>query len=314
LERWRALESRQAVTLQAPTRQRLPAPADLVLAGALSENTRRAYKRAIEDFFARTGLALSEVRRKDVIRYRNTLMREYSPSTVALRLSVLSQVFEEAKMRGMVEKNPLERLRRPKESTTEGLTEKEAAAMLATCNRNRLKGARDYALLKLMLYTALRRSEVCALGWGDIHQERGHWVLWVKGKGGKLRKVKLQVSVFRAIEEYFALADRKKTLEIPLFVATQHYRGEIPLSTNTVAQIVRRRAKRAGVTKKITPHSLRHTAITLALDGGASVRQAQYLAGHTDPKTTMRYDRNRENLDDHGSDHIRIRETKEDIS
>jgi len=312
LQRRRVLERRQERHLQVLTTGRLLAPADLVLAGALSDNTRRAYRRAIEDFFTRMGLSLSEVRREDVIRYRNALMREYSPSTVALRLSVLSQVFEEAKIRGMIEENPLERLRRPKvaqESTTEGLTEKEAAAMLATCNRNTLKGARDYALLKLMLYTALRRSEVCALTWGDVHQERGHWVLWVRGKGGKLCKVKLQVSVLRAIEEYFDLSGRERREEAPLFVATQHNRGEIPLSTNTIAQIVKRGARQAGIPKRITPHSLRHTAITLALDGGASVRQVQQLAGHADPKTTMRYDRNRENLDDHGSDYIRIRES-----
>jgi len=309
--KYEVLGRRQKMALQVLTTGRLPAPADLVLAGALSENTRRAYRRAVEDFFARTGLSLSEVRREDVIRYRNALMREYSPSTVALNLSVLSQVFEEARIRGMVEKNPLERLRRPKvsqESTTEGVTEKEAAAMLSICDRSTVKGARDYALLKLMLYTALRRSEVCALRWGDIHQERGHRVLWVKGKGGKLRKVKLQVPVLRAIEDYFDKSGREGRGEAPLFVATQHSRGEIPLSTNTIAQIVRRRARQAGITKWITPHSLRHTAITLALDGGASVRQVQQLAGHADPKTTMRYDRNRENLDDHGSDYIRIRE------
>jgi len=300
------------MTLQASTREHLPAPASLVLAGALSENTRRAYRRVIEDFFARTGLSLSEVTREDVIRYRNALMSEYSPSTVALRLSVLSQGFEEAKMRGMVEKNPLERLRRPKVSqlsTTEGLAEKEAAAILSVCDRETVKGARDYGLLKLMLYTALRRSEVCALRWGHIHQERGHWVLWVKGKGGKLQKVKLQVPILRAIEEYFEKSHREKREDAPLFVATQHSRGEIPLSTNTVAQIVKSRARQAGIEKKITPHSLRHTAVTLALDGGATIRQAQYLAGHADPKTTMRYDRNRENLDDHGSDYIRIRES-----
>jgi len=311
LQRRRVLERRQERHLQVLTTGRLLAPAGLVLAGALSKNTRRAYKRAIEDFFTRTGFSLSEVRREDMIRYRNALMREYSPSTVALRLSVLSQVFEEAKTRGMVEKNPLERLRRPKvaqESTTEGLTEKEAAAILGTCDRSTVKGARDYAMLKLMLYTALRRSEICALRRGDIHQERGHWVLWVKSKGGKLRKVKLQVSVLRAIEDYFDKSGRERRQEAPLFVATQHNRGDIPLSTNTIAQIVKRRARQAGITKRITPHSLRHTAITLALDGGATVRQAQYLAGHADPKTTMRYDRNRENLDDHGSDYIKISE------
>jgi len=317
LERRRALETRRATTLQASTWEHLPAPADLVLAGALSENTRRAYRQAIEDFLNGVGKSLSHITREDMIAYRNDLMSRYSPSTVALRLSVLSQVFEEAKTRGMVEKNPLERLRRPKvpqESTTEGLTEKEAAAMLATCNRSTIKGARDYALLKLMLYTAVRRSEVCALRWDDIRHERGHHVLWVQGKGQKRRKVKLQVPVLRAVEEYFDKSSRDKKAEAPLFVATQHNRGEIPMSANTIAQIVKARATKAGIEKRITPHSLRHSAITLALDGGATVRQVQYLAGHADPKTTMRYDRNRENLDDHGSDYIRIREIQQDIS
>jgi len=116
------------------------------------------------------------------------------------------------------------------------------------------------------------------------------------------------VPVLRAIGDYFDRSGRERRDEAPLFVATQHNRGEISLSTNTVAQIVKRRAKQAGITKRITPHSLRHTAITLALDGGASVRQVQQLAGHADPKTTIRYDRNRKNLDDHGSDYIKIRE------
>jgi integrase len=58
--------------------------------------------------------------------------------------------------------------------------------MLVTCDATTVKGARDYALLKLVLYTALRRSEVCALTWGDIHEERGPWVLWDRGKGAKL--------------------------------------------------------------------------------------------------------------------------------
>lgn len=311
-----------ALVREAPVRfpsQRSRDPVRTLLAGQLSEGTRRVYKGALVDFFTRSGLDLEEVTRDHVIAYRNSLMGTYSASTVALRLSVLRQLFEEAKLRGILQRNPAERVRSPRvsqESTTEGLTEKEAAAMLATCvprdpvrNRSRVKGARDYALLKLMLFTGLRRSEVVRARWGDIHQERGHWVLWVKGKGGKLRKVKLQVAVKRALDDYLEKSGRVITAASPLFVATQHNRGEVPMHRNTVYRVVKARAKRAGIhQKKITPHSLRHTAITLALDGGASVRQAQYLAGHRDPKTTMRYDRNRENLDDHASDYIRVRE------
>ena len=85
--------------------------------------------------------------------------------------------------------------------------------------------------------------------------------------------------MLRAIEEYFDTSGRDRKEEAPLFVAAQHDRGEIPLSTNTIAQIVKRRAKQASIARRITPHSLSYTAITLALDGEALVRQVQQLAG-----------------------------------
>jgi integrase/recombinase XerD len=66
-------------------------------------------------------------------------------------------------------------------------------------------------------------------------------------------------------------------------------------------RIVRRLAKRAGITKRISPHSLRHSFITAALDAGVPLRDVQIAAGHADPRTTTRYDRARENLDRHAS-------------
>ena len=81
----------------------------------------------------------------------------------------------------------------------------------------------------------------------------------------------------------------------------------VPLSSVSIRLIVKKYARLAGIEKQISPHSLRHTAITLSLDGGATIRQVQYLAGHSDPKTTMRYDRHRNNLDDHATDYINLK-------
>lgn len=263
------------------------------LAGQLSQSTRRVYETALVDFFTTSRLEVHEVTRDHVIAYRNCLMRTYSASTVAVRLSGLSRFFEEAKLRGIIESNPTEGIERPKlpqESSAEWLTEKEAVALLATCDRSSTKGSRDYALLKLMLFTGLRRSEVMGAHWGDIGQERDDWTLLVWGKGRKVRKVNLQVPLVEAIEEYFDKSGRERRGEAPLFVATQHNRGEVPMDTSTIAQIVKARAKKAGIQKRITPHSLRHTAITLALDGGATVRQVQQMVGHTNPGATVWYD------------------------
>ena len=66
-------------------------------------------------------------------------------------------------------------------------------------------------------------------------------------------------------------------------------------------RIVKRLARRAGIGKQISPHSLRHTFITLALDAGVALRDVQEAASHADPRTTMRYDRGRQSLDRHAT-------------
>jgi len=70
--------------------------------------------------------------------------------------------------------------------------------------------------------------------------------------------------------------------------------------------VVKRRVRAAGIEGKITPHSLRHTFVTLALQGGAALHKVQYAAGHADPRTTERYDRQRDNLDDNAVDYVKI--------
>ena len=293
-------------------------PVAALLSGQISPNTRRAYRQAVSHFADWIGGDLQCVTRDQVTAYRNAMLESgYAAGTIAQRLSVLSQLFEEARVAGVVDRNPCERVKRPRVSdvsTTAGLTEREAAAMLATCDRCTVKGARDYALLKLALYTGLRRAEIVSARWGDLTQDRGHWVLWVTGKGNKRAKVKLQVHVKRALDEYAQQSGREIAPASPLFVATKHSRGEVPIFGTTLSQVVKTAAKRAGIAKRITPHSLRHTAVTLALDGGATVRQVQSFARHSDPKTTMRYDRNRGDLDDNGADYIRIREAPGQVS
>jgi len=281
--------------MQALTVQTLPVAA--LLAGQISENTRRAYRQAVSHFADWTGGDLGHVTRETVTAYRNAMLESgYSPSTIAQRLSVLSQLFAEAKYAGLVDRNPCERVKRPRvsdESTTAGLTEREAAAMLATCDRCTVKGARDYALLKLALYTGLRRSEIVAARWGDLTQDRGHWVLWVVGKGAKRAKVKLQVHVKRALDEYLAMSGRVIAPTSPLFTATKNSRGEVPLAGKIAADIVKRAAKRAGIAKRITPHSLRHTAVTLALDAGVGIYEVQSMMRVHSLEMLAYYDRNK---------------------
>src|SRR5579871_2660870 len=83
-------------------------------------------------------------------------------------------------------------------------------------------------------------------------------------------------------------------------------KGQKPLAEKAVWKIVERRVKEAGILAHITPHSTRHTFITLALDGGAPLHKVQVAAGHADPRTTERYWRTKENLDDNAVDYVRL--------
>jgi integrase len=111
-------------------------------------------------------------------------------------------------------------------------------------------------------------------------------------KGGKVVTIPLAPHTARAID--LAIGERS---EGPIFLAADGRR----LDRHGAARIVRRVARRAGVTKPVGPHTLRHAFITAALDAGVPLRDVQEAASHADPRTTMRYDRARTSLDRHAT-------------
>jgi integrase/recombinase XerD len=186
--------------------------------------------------------------------------------------------------------NPLAHVKRPPTdgtSTTLGLDRAEAVRFLDAAQA---AGPRDHALVCLLLLTGLRVNEALAADVEELGTDRGHQVLAITGKGGRRRLVPLAPRTAHAIAEH--LAGRAGG---PLLLANDGRR----LTRQQAARVVARLARRAGIAKPISPHSLRHTAITLALDDGASLRTVQASVGHADPKTTVRYDRARRGLDDH---------------
>ena len=122
--------------------------------------------------------------------------------------------------------------------------------------------------------------------------ERGHRTLVITRKGGKVVTIPLAPRTARAID--LAVGERS---DGPVFLATDGRR----LDRHGAARIVRRAAHRAGITKPVGPHTLRHAFITAALDAGVPLRDVQDAASHADPRTTMRYDRARGSLDRHAT-------------
>ena len=139
-------------------------------------------------------------------------------------------------------------------------------------------------LVSLLALNGLRVSEAIGADIEALGLERGHRTLTVLRKGGKVVTMPLAPRVARAVD--LAVGER---VEGPIFLGADGDR----LDRHAAGRIVRRVARRAGIAKRVGPHTLRHAFITAALDAGVPLRDVQEAASHADPRTTMRYDRGR---------------------
>ena len=150
------------------------------------------------------------------------------------------------------------------------------------CWSPRARPAAEHALISLLALNGLRVSEATGADIEHLGLERGHRTLVITRKGGKVVTIPLAPRTARAID--LAIGERASG---PLFLAADGKR----LDRHGAARIVRRVTRRAGITKQVSPHTLRHAFITAALDAGVPLRNMQEAASHADPRTTMRYDR-----------------------
>jgi integrase/recombinase XerD len=279
---------------------------------SVSEATRRAYGRALREFFQFAGMRHPlEIVPNDVVLWRDRLRsQKKSAATVAFKLSVVRSFFEYLKAAGAVPLNPAStKLVSPPELASEpagrALTAKEVRYLLSGPDRAKPEGARDYALMLVMLRLSLRVSEVCSLRASSVRWSHGRWTLRCKVKGGREEVWPLPKDVKEAVDNYLRLDRKRREIvhsggeQAPLFQPHTNYRTlefDKPLSTRMAQKIVKRWSdySRLG---DLSPHDLRRTAVTRALDAGLSYWQVQMMTKHKDPKTVMRYDRGRENLD-----------------
>ena len=219
-------------------------------------------------------------------------IRRFKPSTVSRRLSVVTGFYRTCVIDGVLPSSPAEHVRRPNvppESPTLGLTHLQFEAMLTA---GRLSpNPNDLALIAMLGLLGLRIFEACGADIGDLGEEHGHRVLRVTGKGGKVVLTPLPPAVGRAIDH--AAAERAQG---PILRTRRGTRMDRHAATRRLHPL----AAQAGVRlPRMHPHMLRHTFVTTMLDAGVDLRDVQIAARHADPRTTMRYDRARKNLDRH---------------
>ncbi|HJR15982.1 MAG TPA: site-specific tyrosine recombinase XerD [Gemmatimonadales bacterium] len=189
---------------------------------------------------------------------------------------------------GRIADDPSDRLESPRRGRVlpDTLSVSEVEALLASAKLEHPLAWRDRALLELAYGAGLRVSELCGLGLTDLLLAEN--LVRIYGKGGKERLVPIGRSVIGAASVYLhqmrPALDRGRSKSRVLLNA----RGE-PLSRVGAWGVVRRATLRAGITKRVTPHTLRHSFATHLLEGGADLRAVQEMLGHADLSTTQIY-------------------------
>jgi len=170
----------------------------------------------------------------------------------------------------------------------EFMTDQELHRLLDAPEGDSLKALRDRALLAMLFSTGLRVSELCSLS-RDIDLSVDE--LSIRGKGDKVRVVFLSDEAKKAVKEYVAKRDdMDDMLFVKVSLEKRHGGESLPLTTRSVERIVKHYATKAGiVSKKVTPHVIRHSFATDLLSNGADLRSVQALLGHANIGTTQIY-------------------------
>src|SRR5262249_10663115 len=238
-------------------------------------------------------LRLFQVRRADIECFARDLEpRRRARATITRRLCTIAGFYRYAVEEDLLDHSPAAHVRRPRldyESHATSLDRNELGALLVAAA---LGSTAEHALISLLALNGLRVSEATGASIDALGLERGHRTLVITRKGGKVVTIPLAPRTARAID--LAVGER---VEGPMFIGPDGRR----LDRHGAARIVRRVARRAGITKPVGPHTLRHAFITAALDAGVPLRDVQEAASHADPRTTMRYDRARGSLDRHAT-------------
>jgi site-specific recombinase XerD len=238
-------------------------------------------------------------------RYRAYLLEEYASATASRRWKVVRLLLDKAVKLKLLSSNPAreveEKIKVEDSVPHTALSKNEIKRLLAAVDTSTSIGKRNYALVLLLVYTGLRRSEVASLVIGDISSKQEHMVLTVRsGKGKKFRDVPLRAEVFRAVKDYLEATDRlNASLDSPLFCG--FYRGDTPRPTGitsvVVLNVVQDAARKAGLVN-VTPHCIRASFIPFAIDTGSPVIKVQRLVGHASPVTTENYYSRKTDLDE----------------
>ncbi len=274
-----------------------------------SPHTRLAYGKDLKRFVKFLHLRNHEqgfesINRTLLIAYKEFLLSEHlEHTTVDRHLATLKSFFKWLVEDGHLFKSPADGVRfmNPKRmSTTIGFSDEEVKKMLTLPNLHSRSGALHYAILMVLFYCGLRRSELCSLKMESLGTERNQRVVRLRGKGNAERMIVVIPPVWNAIRYYLFISNRDLQSDGYLFSPIRNNRTGIldkPLDTSMIFYIVRKYARLAGIANRVSPHSCRATAISNARDHQVPDRAIQEFAGWSSPDMITRYDKRKSTIE-----------------
>ena len=264
--------------------------------------TVKTYKAGIARLIAYCKTAgITSPQREDISAFKKSLTAcGCKPATVASYLSAIRRFFDWTESEGLYP-NITRGIKAPKIDKghkRDFLTAPQIQSMMKGIDTSTVEGKRNFAILALMATGGLRTVEVMRANVEDLTTAGGEPVLFVQGKGRTDKKefVKLTPEVLQAIREYLNARGKVNRKE-PLFVSCSHRNRGGRLTTRTISGIAKASMISAGYySDRLTAHSLRHSAVTIALMAGQSLAEVQYFARHSNISTTQIYAHNVDRL------------------
>lgn len=268
------------------------------------ESSRSTYRKTLRIFLDWLGQRDGQNFRPDrdtILRYKEFLgTKGLSNLSVSGYLVSVRQFFKWAEGLKLYPNiaNGVKGAKRVRSFRKDALTSVQVKHLLAQIDTTTLIGQRDLAMLLLMAVTGLRTIEVARADLGDIKTEQGQMVLYVMGKGrdAKDELVVLPEMVVTVLRHYLKTRGATAADE-PLFTSESDRNSHGRLTTRSISGICKSRLRGADMnSSRMTAHSLRHTAVTLALEAGASLQDASSMARHASVTTTQIYAHNMDRI------------------
>lgn len=273
----------------------------------VSDKTRESYRKGVKNFFKYCELHnIERVEEEDITNYYNSLVerigKEHNGLTInSVNLFIVSlrKLYKFLEKKGIKNlASDLKSVKTTRQPKKDPLTKEQALELLRSIDTTTEVGKRDYAIITLLLHAGLRTIELERANVEDLRTLGSKQVLQVQGKGHKEKDdyVKLTLAPYNAIMDYLSIRKNVKSTDA-LFTSLSDRSNGQRLKTRSIREIVKNRLKAINInTDRITTHSLRHSAITFALLGGATIQEAQAIARHERIDTTLIYAHNLDKL------------------